>query len=197
VPHDRYRLNEFNVLRNRFPLIENIDQQQLGNLLRRSDRTFQSSNGMDHLEVRAIPLHVQITNSSAAHVGRTLFDLDIELRRTSSFLNESLRPIRGGGTVEVVSAEHTASLLIVVGLTTMIYNLLTSRPVDFLQLMAWLWDHRLNWTKSHQPYEEIDSTMVWRDLLQMATDCVESGQPVVATAVIDADGFTRFGFQSH
>jgi hypothetical protein len=98
--------------------------------------------------------------------------------------------------VEVLSAQYVASIDIVVAAAMEIYGLLTSRPVDFLLLLDWFWSHRHNRTKVRLPYEEIDPTRVWADIVAMANRCLEAGRPVVVTVAVETDGSTRFGFES-
>lgn len=196
--HDRYRLNEYEDRSADFAGRSSVDQQSLGELLRRSEIVYASSKGLDHALLRALPLRVHLAISTSANVGRTLVDLEIELRRAASYLTSgSLRPSRDNQTVEVISAQHVASIQIVVAVAMEIYSLLTSRPVDFLLLLDWFWSHRHNRTKVRLPYEETDPTRVWADMVAEAKRCNEAGRPVVVTVSNSADGSTtRFGFKS-
>jgi hypothetical protein len=197
VSYDRYQLNEYNDRHADFSAHNEIDQPSLGDLLGRSELVYASSKGLDHALLRAIPLHVYLANSTSANVGRTLVDLELELRRAASYLGSgSLRPSRESQMVEVLSAQYVASIDIVVAAAMEIYGLLTSRPVDFLLLLDWFWSHRHNRTKVRLPYEEIDPTRVWADIVAMANRCLEAGRPVVVTVAVETDGSTRFGFES-
>ena len=197
VSHDRYRIDDYNDRRFEFFSHYEIDQRTLGSLLGQSELVYASSKGLDHPLLRAIPLHVHLANSTSASVGRTLVDIEIELRRTASYLeSRSLRPTRDTQMVEVLTAHHVASIDIVVAAAMEIYGLLTSRPVDFLLLLDWFWSHRHNHTKVRPPNEETDPTMIWADIVVLAKRCIESDRPVVVTIVLANDGSTRFGFQS-
>jgi hypothetical protein len=197
VNHDRYRLNEYKERHDDFAGHSQVDQQSLGELLRRSEIVYASSKGLDHALLRALPLRVHLANSTSANVGRTLVDLEIELRRVAAYLTSgSLRPSRDNQTVEVISAQHMASIQIVVAVALEIYGLLTSRPVEFLSLLDWFWSHRHNRTKVRLPYEETDPTRVWTEMVAEAKRCDEAGRPVVVTVTDNADGSTRFGFKS-
>ena len=195
--YDHYRLNEYNDRRAHFAAPREIDQQLLGDLLQRSELMYTSSKGLDHALLRAIPLHVHLANSTSANVGRTLVDLEIELRRSASYLGGgSLRPSRNNQIVEVISAQQVSSIGIVVAAAQEIYYLLTSRPIDFLQLLDWFWSHRHNRTKVRLPYEKIDPTRAWANMVEMANRCIEADRPVVVAMTVDADGSTTFGFRS-
>jgi hypothetical protein len=197
MDRDRYRLSEFAGLRNKFSLPSDIEQRQLGSLLRRSELTYASSKGIDHPQLLAMPLQIHLANSTSANVGRTLLDLEVELRRTAAYMeNGAIRPSRNNEIVEMISARHVASVDLVVAAAMEIYSLLTSRPIDFLLLLDWFWTHRHNHTKARSPYEHIDPTRIWGELVAMAQSCIESGGPVVVTMTIEVDGSTKFGFRS-
>jgi hypothetical protein len=197
MDRDRYRLGEFADLRSQFSLPTNIEQRQLGSLLRRSELTYASSKGIDHPQLLAMPLQIHLANSTSANVGRTLLDLEVELRRTASYLeNGAIRPSRNNEIVEMISARHVTSIDLVVAAAREIYNLLTSRPLDFLLLLDWFWSHRYNRTKVRSPYEHVDPTRIWAELVAMAQSCIKSGRPVVVTMTIEVDGSTKFGFRS-
>ncbi len=193
----RYRLNDFHYQLSEFSSGIEVDQQLLGELLVSSELVYASSKGLDHPLLRAIPLHVHLANSTSANVGRALVDLEIELRRVASYLsNGSLRPSRDNQMVEVLTANHVASIDIVVAAAMQIHELLKSRPVDFLLLLDWFWSHRHNRTKVRLPYEETDPAVAWAGIVAMARSCIAVGRPVVVTAAVETDGSTQFGFQS-
>jgi hypothetical protein len=197
VIRDRFAMSEYIDLQSDFLSRTKVDQHQLGELIERSEVIFTSSKGVHHPRLHAIPLHLHLDNSTSAHVGRTLLDLDVELRRTASYLSRgSVRPSRNNYIVEVLSAQHTASIDVVVAAAHEIYDLLTSRPLDFVQLMVWFWDHRHNRTKVLQPYEEIDPIQVWQNLYQSAADCVALDRSVTVTVDMTIEGATTFGFGS-
>jgi hypothetical protein len=194
---DRFALSEFIDLQNDFLTGATIDQRQLGELIERSEVIYTSSKSVHHPRLRAIPIHLHLDNSTAAHVGRTLLDLDVELRRTASYLSRgSVRPARNNQIVEVLSAQHTASIDIVVAAAREIYDLLTSRPLDFLQLMVWFWDHRHNRTKVLQPYEEINPIRVWENLYETAGKCIALDRSVTVSVNMGIDHNAIFGFES-
>src|ERR1035438_7534442 len=111
VDHDRYHLKEFSELRNKFSIGSDTEQQTLGNLLRRSELTYASSKEIDHSPLLALPLQIRLANSTSANVGRTLMDLELELRRTASYMSSgTIRPSRNNEIVEVISAPHVSSI---------------------------------------------------------------------------------------
>jgi hypothetical protein len=194
---ERFAIGEFIELQNDFLSRATVDQRQLGELIERSEVIYTSSKGVHHPRLHAIPLHLHLENSTSAHVGRTLLDLDVELRRTASYLSSgSLRPSRNNNIVEVLSAQHVASIDVVVAAAREIYDLLTSRPLDFLALMVWFWDHRHNRTRVLQPYEEIDPVQVWENLHQSAAACIAQERSVTVTVDMTIDGTTNFAFGS-
>jgi hypothetical protein len=197
VSQDRYALAEFEALRRDFSSIVDNDQSRLGQLLRRSEIIYTSSKGMHHPRLTALPLQLHLANSTATNVGRMLLDLDVELRRAASYLRSgSLRPSRNNQIVEVISAQHVASIDIVVAAAQDIYQHLTSRPIDFLLLLNWFWSHRYHRTKVRLAYEEINPVQAWKDVVEMAEICIETGRPVIITMEVDRDGSTQFGLQS-
>ncbi len=197
MDRDRYRLREFADFREKYSMSPDAEQQQLGILLRQSELTYASSKGIDHPQLLAIPLQIHLANSTSANVGRTLLDLEVELRRTASYLeNGTIRPLRNNEIVEMISGRHDASIDLVVAAAMQIYRLLTSRPIDFLLLLDWFWSHRHNRTKVRSPYEHTDPTRVWDEMVAMARSCIESGRPVAVTITIEVDGATKFEFRS-
>lgn len=194
---DRYRLGEFLTLSREFIAHSDLDQRQLGSLLSRSEITFTSSREFHHPLVRAVPLHVHIDNSTSANVGRTLLDLDVELRRCSSLLTTgSIRPTRNNHAVEVISAQHRTSIDLVVAVANEPFNLTTSRPFDFVVLLDWCWSHRINRTKNRKPYEESDPVRSWHEIAQTATTAIDRGRPVELSMTVSPDGSTTFAFIS-
>ena len=194
---DRYRLDQFSELRERFSLPFNIEQRQLGGLLKRSEIAYASSKGIDHAQLLALPLQIHLANSTSANVGRTLLDLEVELRRTAAYLEHgAIRPPRNNEIVEMISARHLNSIDLVIAAAREIYDLLTSRPIDFLLVLDWLWSRRQRRSKLRAPGEHIDPTRMWIDVVAMAQSCIESDRPVEVNVTIDVDGSTKFGFQS-
>lgn len=192
---DRYRLGEFLTLSREFIAHSDLDQRQLGSLLSRSEITFTSSREFHHPLVRAVPLHVHIDNSTSANVGRTLLDLDVELRRCSSLLTTgSIRPTRNNHAVEVISAQHSTSIDLVVAVANEPFNIATSRPLDFVVLLDWCWSRRLNRTKTRQPYEELDPVISWQRIAQTASLSIDRGQPIELSMSIAAGGSTTCAF---
>ncbi|MDH2903100.1 MAG: hypothetical protein PXZ08_04010 [Actinomycetota bacterium] len=197
MSYDRYRLDQFHLRHTGLFAHTELDQQLLGDLLGQSELVYSSSKWRAQPLLRAIPLHVHLANSTSANVGRILVDLEIELRRAASYLgNGSLRPSRDNQMVEVLTAQHSSSIDIVVAAAMNLYSLLTSRPIDFLLLLDWFWSHRHNRTKVRLPYEETVPTGAWDDIVAMAGRCIEVGRPVVVTVVVESDGSTKFGFRS-
>lgn len=195
--YDRYRLNEYEDRHTDFTVRNKVDQDSLGDLLGRSEILYASSKGPDHTLLRALPLHVHLAISTSANVGRTLVDLEIELRRAASYLTSgSMRPSRDNQSVEVISAGPVASIEIIIAVAMEIYGLFTSRPIDFLLILDWFWSHRHYRSRVRPPYEETDPTPVWAEMVAMARLCIESGRPVVVTVTDSANGSTRFGLQS-
>ena len=194
---DRYALGEFTSLQDGLSAPSENNEVLLGKLLRRSEITYTNSIGFDQTEHRAIPIHVHLENSTSANVGRFLLDIDIEIRRCASYmLSGSSRPSRKYQLVEMISAERTNSAELVVAAALEVYSVLTSRPIAFLQLLDWVWSHRLNRTKVRRPFEQIDPRWVWEDLLRRANHCIELDRPATLTVVMGAEGSTTFGFES-
>jgi hypothetical protein len=197
VVGDRYALDEFANLQYGFPLPSENSQLLLGKLLRRSEINYTNTIDLEQIELHAIPIHAHLENSTSANVGRFLLDLDIEIRRCVSYmLSGSQRPSRNYQLVEVISAEHVNSVEIVVGAALEAYNVLTSRPIAFLQLLDWLWSHRLNRTKVRRQFKVIDPRQLWEDLLRRAALCIELDRPVILTIGVGADDSTTFGLES-
>lgn len=197
MSHDRYCIKEFVELRNKFSLGTDTEQRMLGSLLRRSEITYASSKGIDHPPLLALPLQIHLANSTSANVGRALIDLELELRRTASYLDSgTIRPSRNSEIVEVISARQHSSIDLVVAAAMEIYRLLTSRPLDFVLALDWFWSHRHNFTKVRLPNGHNDPTRVWTEMLENAKRCIESGRSVVGTMEVEVNGSTKFGFKS-
>jgi hypothetical protein len=194
---DRFSLSEFINLQSDFLARAPIDQRRLGELIERSEVIYTATRGVSHPRLHAIPVHLHLENSTAANVGRTLVDLDVELRRTASYLSGgSARPSRNKNIVEILSAQHVASIDVVVAAAREIYELLTSRPIDFLQLMVWFWDHRHNRTKVRLPYEQVNPLRSWESLHQSAANAIARDRSVTVTVDVTAEGSSTFGFES-
>ncbi|HUX03395.1 MAG TPA: hypothetical protein VMV53_00595 [Acidimicrobiales bacterium] len=145
-----------------------------------------------------MPLLIHIHNSTSANVGRTLLDLDVELRRSSSFMTTgSSRPIRNSHAVEVISAHHRTSIDLVVAVSNEPFNVMTSRPLDFVVLLDWCWRHRITRTKNRKRYEELDPVTSWWEIVQTATAAIDRGRPVELLMTVSPDGATTFAFVSH
>jgi len=197
ILHDRYRLGEFWSLSRDFIPNSAIDQRQLGTLLSRSEITFVSSRELHRPLVRAIPLRVQIESSTSANVGRTLVDLDVELRRCSSLLiTGSNRPTRNNHATEVISAKRGTSISLVVAVANEPFNVATLRPLDFALLLDWCWSHRLNRTRTRLSYEELDPVKSWQRIVETASLSVERNERVELTMRVAISGVTNFSFTS-
>ena len=194
---NRYLLDEYAIQASEFSnRAENLDRP-LGHLLRNSEFEFLNSGEMKPPVYSAIPLHIHLDNSTSSNVGRILLDLDVELRRCAAYmLNGSIRPLRNFTLVQLIAAVRTYSVAIIIAAGRQIYDLLTSRPVTFLQLLDWFWSHRLSQTKVRQPNDESDRGADWNDIMSLATSCIELGRPVILTAEVTRAGNTRFGFKS-
>jgi hypothetical protein len=194
---DRYLLNDYAIQSAEFSkLTENLDRP-LGHLLRDSEFGFVISGDMKPPVYSAIPIHVHLENSTTSNVGRTLLDLDVELRRCATYmLDGSIRPLRNFTSVELISAVRTYSVDIVIAVARQLYDLLITRPVTFLQLLDWFWSLRLSQTKVRQPHVEVNRAEPWNDIVSLATSCIEHGRSVVLTVDVTSEGTTRFGFES-
>lgn len=192
---NRYRISEFSNHSRAFAAQSHVDQPRLGQLISRSEVTFISSHELHHPLVRAVPLRVHIENSTSANIGRILLDLDVELRRCAAYLTTgSIRPSRARNTVELISAQHGASNDLVIAVASEPFNVVTSRPFDFIVLLDWCWSHRVNRTRTRQPYEELDPVTNWQRMAQTASTCIDRGQPVSLSMNVAADGSTTFAF---
>src|ERR1019366_7346226 len=105
----------------------------------------------------------------------------------------TIRPSRNNEIVEVISARHVSSIDLVIAAAMEIHSSLTSRPLDFLQILNWFWTHRHNFTKVRLPHDNTDPTRIWTEMIEMAKRCIESGRSVVVTAAVEIDGSTKFG----
>jgi hypothetical protein len=190
-------MSEFSNHRRAFATRSHVDQPRLGNLIRFSEVTFISSHELHHPLVRAVPLRAHIENSTSANIGRILLDLDVELRRCASYLtNGSIRPSRARNTVELISAQHGASIDLVVAVASEPFNVVTARPFDFLVLLDWCWSRRVHRTRTRRPYEELEPVRNWQRMAEMASTCIGRSQPVSLSMNVAADGSTTFAFVS-
>jgi hypothetical protein len=193
---DRYRLRDLADFRDQFE-VPSIDQQRLGSLIQEAEFTYTSSKWSHHPQLKAVPLQIHLANSTTSNVGRIVLDIGVELRRTASYLERgSIRPPRNNESVELISAQQESSIDLVVASAKEIYRLLTSRPIDFMMLLDWLWAHRQNRLKVRSRYEQDDPRRRWSDIVDMATICAEKSHPVAVTMRVDSDGSTNFGFTS-
>lgn len=193
----RYAINEFLDIYNDLHAATNFDQQALGTLLDRAvGERYDLVKGLTLLQ-QTLPMNSHLASSVVGDIGRTLLDLDVELRRTLSFISEgSTRPLRDRSAVQFLSARHTSSTDILLLLSRVFYEVLSSRPLDFLVTFSWFWDHRLNQTRSRPAQDQRGHISALNAIADVARESLNSGQPVVMTMKIAADGSTEFMFDS-
>lgn len=144
-------------------------------------------------------LHFQVfvATPAAAHVGRLLMDLDVELRRALSFLtSESVRPEKHVRGMELVSAEREAYLKITALLSPELSVMLATRPLDFLRVLWWFWDHRLTCTKTRITQRVEDPARRWDDLERESLRQVELGEHIFASLIAASEASASFGVSS-
>jgi hypothetical protein len=93
-----------------------------------------------------------------------------------------------------MSAFRSSSIDVVLGAMGETNAALTSRPIAFLQTFDWFWLHRHARTRVRPPYESIDPTIAWIEMLRTASDLVKRESPVCVTIQVATDGMTVFGF---
>jgi hypothetical protein len=116
-----------------------------------------------------LPIRVHIENSSCAAVARVLLDLDLELRRASTFLSSgNTRPAVESRAVQVATIARSSAIDVTLEASREIYLALTSRPIALLQVLDWFWLHRQTRTRVRPPYEVIDPVFAWTEMLRTA-----------------------------
>lgn len=197
VYSSRYAINELVDMYNELHGASTFDQQALGNLLDRAAREKHNFGTGRALPPRTLPMNSQLASSVVGDIGRTLLDLDVELRRTISFISDgSTRPLRDRNAVEFLSARQTSSTDIFLLLSRVFYEVLTSRPLDFLVTFSWFWEHRLNQTRSRPAQDTKSHINVLNVIGENARASLNSGQPVVITISIATGGSTDIVFDA-
>lgn len=183
----RYALDEFFRICDGINVLSTLDQEVLGALLDRVSGADLGIGGVSVLPSRTIPLHVQLASSVSGDVGRTLLDLDVELRRAlSQVTNGSLQPFRDRGTVEFFWGRRIASTDCFVLLSCPFHEVLLTTPLDFLLTLSWFWNLRLNQTKTSTAKNIENQIASLNAIASSATESVRLGQPTVITLRVDA-----------
>ena len=193
---NRYAVDELVEIFNDLRSTSSIDQAALGGLLVRAagDRHY-LTKGLT-LPPRMIPIHAHLASSAIGDIGRTLLDLDIELRRTLSFMtNDSTRPFRDRSAVDFIYARHISSTDVFLLLSHAFHEIVTSRPLDFLLTLSWFWNHRVSQTRIRPARERGDHIDSFDRITDLARESLASGEPTVITITVDADGSSEFTFE--
>ncbi len=196
MARSRYAVDELVEILNDLRATSSFDQAALGGqLVRAAGARHYLIEGLT-LPPRMIPIHAHLASSAIGDIGRTLLDLDIELRRTLSFMtNDSTRPFRDRSAVDFVYARRFSSTDIFLLLSHAFYEIVTSRPLDFLLTLSWFWNHRVNQTRIRPASEREDHITSFDRITDLARASLVSGQPTVITITIDAGGSSEFIFE--
>lgn len=195
--NDRYEINKFIELSRDLRVRDPVDQQNLGELVRAGALGHELEEELGRPHNRTVPITLHLANSTAFNVGRTLADVDIELRRAASYLTTgSLRPLKSSVLVEVSSAERASSVAVTLLVSQNLFDLLTSRPFDFLLILSWLWEHRLSRTRARVARDGTDHLQILNQVARSSSECLPKNKPVMTTLDIRTDGSARFEFCS-
>jgi hypothetical protein len=165
------------------------DQKRLGALLHRAVLERHKADFVVRLPAKTTVIHIRLESAIVSDIGRALIDLDVELRRTFAFLSDgSMRPRRDRGSVELLFAQKNSSTDIFVLTSTLFYQLLTSRPMDFLHVFSWFWDHRLNQTRVRSAKSLEDELPGWLAISDTIQKGVVTEEPKMISLNIDAIG---------
>jgi len=185
----RYAIDEFIDMFNIVTLTADVDEKALGRLLERSSQEKSELSCGFVLQSSASLIHARFASSLACDVGRTLLDLDVELRRTLAFLIDgSSRPLRDRSTVEVLHAVKNMSFHMAFGTSSTFNDLLFSKPLEFQLVFSWFWDHRLNQTRTRPAKRFLDRLPEWYDIAALAKEYVIQNQPVRFILEVDSKG---------
>ena len=147
---------------------------------------------MSQLQHQTAPVFLHLADSTVFNVGRILVDVDIELRRAGSYLTSgSLRPLKGSDLVVLKSAERASSSTITLLTSQIISVLLTSRPFDFLLVLSWMWEHRLNRTRAHLVRDETHYLKNLNQIFRSSFECLAENKPAIMKLRVGMDGSTR------
>src|SRR5450759_5341034 len=140
---DRYALSKFRGFRAELIPTPIASQPELADLIRLSEISMAGRPLGTRQRAVAIPFLVRMTNASASSVGLMLLDVDLELRRSSALqLRDTTSPTRNLQLVELVSMQSDDALQIELAVSGELHHTLTSRPIDFLITLDWIWDYR-------------------------------------------------------
>jgi hypothetical protein len=192
--NDRYVVNSFREARRQLIGIAPINQALLGTLLINANRHFHASISSEL--VPTLPVRIELSSSQIGDVGQVLIDLDLEIRRTASYLAVgATRPLRERGTVTLLGGSRTSSTIIFVSVSGSIYEALVAKPLDFVLAMSWFWDHRLTRTKYRALVSEDESHGTLTHITRSAQLAITAARPSVVALRIDPQGETLFEFR--
>jgi hypothetical protein len=114
MSENRYDLEGLKLLTAEYLDRPRPDEEELGAFLEKIKFVDLKARSSDGYVQKAIPIHLHLNDSTSANAGRTLSDLDREVRRTAAYLlGGRLRPTRDVGSLELLSAEQSKSVDIV------------------------------------------------------------------------------------
>lgn len=169
-----------------------INQNKLSELVRAGSARHHLTVAVSQRQHHTVPVTLQLADSTVFNVGRILVDADVELRRAGSYLTfGSLRPLKGSDLVVLKSAEPSSSITITLLTSQILSGLLTSRPFDFLLILSWMWEHRLNRTRTHFVRDETHHLQNLNQIFRNLSECLENNQPAIMNLSVGEDGSTR------
>lgn len=193
---NRYALPQLEELLQSLVSTASALQPQLTNLIRESEFTCAAGPLDERKREVAVPIQMEIANPAASNVGRLLVDVDLELRRSSALLTRNATaPTRNVQLVRVLTMRADDSLRLALGASGELHDALTSRPIEFLATLDWLWDNRFARSRVRSPSITSDPSKRWAGILTSAFACTATRRPVVTTMVVEHDGSTTFAFR--
>jgi hypothetical protein len=194
---DRYALSQFRAFRQKFVPRTIASQPDLASLIKFSEFALNDSPMLTGTGATAIPFWIKTADSAASKVGRLLLDVDLELRRSFALLSRNTAsPTRDFQLVDLTSIQRDDALCLELALSGELHHALTSRPIDFLITLDWMWDNRYAKSRVRSPLITLDPTERWAGIMSSASACVNSGQTVIATMAVDRGGSATFAFSS-
>lgn len=194
---DRYELSEFRDFKQEFIPSTNASQSKLSNLIKLSEFSSNDRPLATRMRSVAVPFLVNIANSTATAVGRVLLDVDLELRRSSALqLRNTTSPTRDPQLVDLISMKGDDDLQIELAISGELHHALTSRPIDFLITLDWIWDYRYARSRVRSPLITHDPRQRWAGIMSSALACTDMVRSVYTTMTVGQDGSTTFAFRS-
>jgi hypothetical protein len=150
-----------------------------------------SSNGA------AIPFYLNLETLTVSNVGRILLDLEMEIRRTTSYqLRASLVLPKHSQNMAIVMINKHDSLRIVMALSNELCLALTTQPIRFLINLDWFWYFRYSQSRVRSPVGQRNPLERWSHIFASASECTTSSHPVVAEMAICSQGATTLNFRT-